>query len=728
MRIVLDVENTVTYRHVLREKGEEKKLDILPFFGTNKLISVGVKDIDTGVKEYLFFNHKDLTDPLMEVESSQRLQEILDETTLMIGHNIKHDLIWMLSCGFKIKLRNYWDTMVVEYLLAKADLNAPFGLGAIAERFDLPRKKTGLIHSFEEDKLPPPEVFQEYGEGDLDTTHALFEHQSLRLLEKKNRSLAPTVTLMNEFMWVLTKWQYNGIKIDVEALKEVRKEYVAERDALRKKLQKIAQEAMGDTPINLASPDDRSLLLYSRRVTDKKEWKRVFNVGTDDGGKKKRRPRMSNSEFKQNVRNLTEVVKKTRASQCKECQGKGRVFALKKDNTVGKAKRICKSCGGSGVIYTSLSEVAGFKLLPEGVKDVAAAGFETSKGKLAYFAKRATDDKAIEFLNGMQRLNAINVYISTFCDGILNNVTKRNILHTNFNQTITATGRLSSSDPNFQNQPRGNTFPVRRAVISRFAGGLICDADYGQLEFRVAAALSGCEVALQDILAKVDVHARTRDILVKAGKIVDRQGAKSDTFKPLYGGEFGTEAEMEYYKWFAARYPGIAAWQNKCGDEVIAVGYLTLPSGRQYTWKKVYRDAKGRVQPRTQIVNYPVQGFATGDIVPMACVLYDREIEARNLKSLPFLTVHDSITTDVHPDEKDIIPTLKADCLLAVKQEMLRLYNYNFNVPLSVDVKMGENWLDAKEVLTKEHIYDKTVRSDTNVDEFHDDPLDDIGR
>jgi len=723
VRACLDVENS-TKERIVKDK---TKNDILPFHGTNELISVGVQDIDTGQQWYFFFNHNDLKDPEVNKKSTRELQELLDKCSLLVGHNFKHDLIWLLSCGFRVTCKKFWDTQIVEYLLAKGQVGQSFALAALAEKYDLPRKKSDLVDA---GKLYYTDMalVEEYGLGDINTTTHLFKHQELRMYEKKNRSLAASLIMMNELMEVLARWQSNGIKIDRVELANVRAEYVKERDALNIELKALAREVMGDTPFNLNSPDDKSMIIFSRKVVNKKDWKSEFNIGTNDQGKKKRRPRLSQSQFKAKIRNLSEVVHRTRATRCEACHGKGRYHFKRKDGSLSKAVRICKQCSGNGVIYSNTGKVAGFKFTPKTVKDVSAGGFETSHAMLERLAKEAPSPEAKRFVEGTVRLNALNTYISTFCDGILNNITKRNFLHTNFNQTITATGRLSSSDPNFQNQPRGSTFPVRRAVVSRFDGGHVIEADYGQLEFRCAAAMSHDEAALQDILNKVDVHVFTRDTLNAAGLDIDRQGAKTHTFKPLYGGEYGTPAEMTYYQAFKDRYKGVAKWQDECCESVINTKLLEIPSGRQYNWPNAYRDYKGKVQPKTQIVNYPVQGFATGDIVPLACILVDREMQRRNLKSIPFLTVHDSVVVDTHPDELEIIPQLLADCMLAVKKEMLARYNYEFTVPLSVEVKSGINWLDSKEVLTKEHKYDTTVLSESsNDDDFFDDPLDDIG-
>ncbi len=107
-------------------------------------------------------------------------------------------------------------------------------------------------------------------------------------------------------------------------------------------------------------------------------------------------------------------------------------------------------------------------------------------------------------------------------------------------QAVTATGRLSSRDPNFQKQPRGGTFPIRKVIQSRFEGGQIIEVDFAQLEFRTAVFLAQDEQGMADIKNKIDVHKFTADVIG-----VSRQDAKAHTFKPLYGGTTGTDDEKK---------------------------------------------------------------------------------------------------------------------------------------------------------------------------------------
>lgn len=720
MRIVLDVENE---SKTIKRPGKQDKLDLLPFSGRNSLVSVGLKNIDTGEVLYKFFKHNDLQyDPEQIRRDAEEVQSWLDKATLIVGHFVKHDIIWMRASGFNIQRVSFWDTAIAEYTLHRGQ-TAPLDLHTLTEKHNLTRKKSDLTQEYLDKGIGfeamPIALVEEYGRGDLDSTGELFVNQCERLQLPDNAPLVPTIHMMNDFMYVLAKWQANGIKIDPVELNRVRAEYVFEQQGLIKRLEEIARNYMGDTPFSLTSPEDMSVLIYSRRLKGKKAWKSAFNIGTDDRGKSLRRPRMKPHEFSAKVRELTEIEYRTTAAQCTTCSGTGKVSRPLKDGGQSSPRYNCQTCQRVGIVYTPTKRVAGFKFLPQGVKDVSANGFVTDADTIERLSSTASGD-AKEFIDKLSRLHAVNVYISTFCDGILNNVTKDNLLYTNFNQCITSTGRLSSTDPNFQNQPRGKTFPVRRAIVSRFTGGNVAEGDFAQLEFRVAGELSGDKQVLEDILNKVDAHAFTRDTLNAAGLSVDRQDAKPHTFKPLYGGEYGTDAEMAYYRAFKAKFKGVAEWQANAAETVLRRKVFTLPTGRQYCWPRAERKWNGKVDFFTQIVNYPVQGFATADIVPLACILLDLEFERQGIKSVPFLTVHDSIAVDIYPGDEELVPVLLANSMLAVKQELKRRYDYTFTMPLEVEVKMGVNWLDTKVVLKKEQAY---VPPKPKNDNFIDDDL-----
>jgi DNA polymerase I-like protein with 3'-5' exonuclease and polymerase domains len=492
---------------------------------------------------------------------------------------------------------------------------------------------------------------------------------------------------------VLASLERTGIKIDPVELEKIEQEYRDEMNELEKKLQLMAEDAMGDTPINLSSADDRSMLFYSRKVRDKKRWASIFNLGSELRGatrKPKQRTKMTKKLFGMYVRDETKVLYKTVASRCTACMGQGRKKVIKKDGTEGKAVRICKPCGGDGVIYAPTKEVAGFKIIPRDAWDTAAAGFKTDHDTLRERMDELSGD-AREFAESYSRYNALRTYLSTFVEGLKNNRDGNDIVHPDFMQCVTATGRLSSRNPNFQNMPRGSTFAIRRAMVSRFDGGKILEADYGQLEFRVAGFLANDPQVYHDVENKVDVHTVTAEIIG-----CSRQDAKAHTFKPLYGGTTGTPDQQRYYRAFKEKYAGVAAWHEELQRQAVEKGFVTLPSGRQYAFPGTTWTDWGTATNRTAICNYPVQGFATGDLLPIALVYLSKSMKSKKVKSVICNTVHDSIVLDIFPGEEDTCTNLVVEAMMSLPEECRRRYGMEYDMPISVEVKIGSNWLDTE--------------------------------
>ena len=706
--LVVDVENTFTQRN--------DKNDLSPFCKQNFLVSVGLCEISCTNEiqndAYHFFRHNDLDETHDASISYEKTQQQLDKATLIVGHYLKHDLQWLLECGFKIPEDvMFWDTAIGEYVLARG-LKWDFSLDATAKRRKATHKKKDLTREYLRRGIGfeamPIETVDEYGRGDIRSTAEVFITQQTIYQEDRNKPLLPTVEMMNEYLECLTEMERNGVAIDLEALNKVEEEYIKEKAELETNIQKSIYELMGDRPINPASPIQMSEVVYSRRVKDKAAWKRLFNLGTDAAGKKLRRPRMKAADFTKAVRENTVTLKKQKAHQCSVCNGTGKIRKKKKDGTPFAKDNKCSNCDGTGLVYTDLAPFAGLKMSP--LLDtfyVSDGGFSTKKEVLERLASQAIYEgkqDAAKFLQMVIRLNAVDTYLASFVGGIKRGVQDNGILHAHLNQTITSTGRLSSSDPNMQNQPRAKTFPVKKAFVSRFDGGMVLEADYAQLEFRAAAELSGCPKARTAILNDVDVHQDTASILTEAGQPTERQEAKPRTFKPLYGGSTGTPAEVHYFKTFLTeRYPGIGEWHSKLQDEAISNKTITLPSKRQYAFPAARRTPWGGAVGKTRIVNYPVQGFATADIVPCAIVRLRKSMKKAKLNSLLILTVHDSVLLDIYPGELEIVRDMVVESLLGVIEELRNRYEYEFTIPLEIELKAGSNWLETELVGVYKH-------------------------
>lgn len=262
-------------------------------------------------------------------------------------------------------------------------------------------------------------------------------------------------------------------------------------------------------------------------------------------------------------------------------------------------------------------------------------------------------------------------------------------LHATFNQCATRTHRLSSSGlvhkVQFQNLNRAFK-PVFKA---RHDGWVVAEADGAQLEFRIAAHLGRDKVALADILGRVDIHSFTASIIG-----CSRQDAKPHTFKPLYGGTSGTDAEREYYAAFAAKYGGIAATQRGWTHEVLNNKKLVTEYGLIHYWPDCKMTQNGYIMHTTSIYNYPVQGFATAEIIPIALICAWHRM--KDWQGFLVNTVHDSIIAELPPEEIDAWHDLAQQCLIRDCYDIIqRLYGISLCVPLGAGVLVDTHWASA---------------------------------
>tara|TARA_X000001388_G_scaffold22543_1_gene15306 strand:- start:2238 stop:3914 length:1677 start_codon:yes stop_codon:yes gene_type:complete len=543
---------------------------------------------------------------------------------------------------------------------------------------------------FQTDEIPLDEL-SEYLHQDLVVTKSLYWKLMEEYDKPEAKSLINVRDITNNVCKTLTRMYMNGFKIDKDALQEVRKDFEEELVGIEKRLQEQVKNLMGDTPINLNSPEQVSQVIYSRILCDKKKWAVAFD--TVDG----------KEEFKQAVKDNSGMMVKTKASVCQTCNGKGKVFKTKKDGQPFAKPTRCPECDTRGYKLTKLRHMAGLGFFPPSKEWVSANGFSTSKGNLENLiniAKTKGMTTAETFLTDLKRQSAVSSYLSAFVEGIGHYTKEDGFLHVTLTQHVTATGRFSGRNPNMQNMPRGGTFPVKKVFVSRWNNGKILEADFAQLEFRVAALLSQDKVAMEEVSTGFDVHSYTAQIISEAGQPTSRQEAKAHTFAPLYGatGYGRTKAEAEYYTHFLDKYKGIAKWHKKLGDEAINLGRIKIPSGRQYAFPDVERRASGTPTHFTMIKNYPVQGFATGDIVPIVLLEIEKRIDSNRLHSLLVNTVHDSVVLDVHPAEEKSVLGIIQEVNNELKRIIEYYYDVDVNVPMLLESKMGDNWLDVKDV------------------------------
>ena len=679
MKVTLDVENTVTKR--------DGKMHLDPFEPENSLTMIGVLT-DQDVERHFPFDHCDVPN---QQHFYEQVQWFLDEATILICHNAAYDLMWLWESGFKYD-GPVFDTMLAEYVLQRG-IKEPLSLEACAERYELDTKKQDTLKEYfakgyTTRDIPYNELC-EYLSADLNATQQLCDKQIRRLHSCDDAGLLNTVVLTNEVAVCLARIYQRGFKVDLSALEEVRTEFEQEKQQLETDLQKHVRKLMGDTPINLNSPEQLSWVIYSRKVKDKQYWGNAID------------PYMDDADFRSLIAGGTDKMYKTVAEQCRDCGGTGYIRKVKKDGTPFARTNKCPRCSGLGYRLTDTSQLAGLKFKPPSSKWASANGFSTSKQNLEILesaAKQRGMTDAVDFLYKVRRLSAVDTYLSSFVEGIQTYTKQDGKLHVRLLQHRTATGRFSGADPNMQNMPRGGTFPVKRVFVSRFAGGKIMEADFAQLEFRTAAFLSQDGVAIEEVSTGFDVHSYTAKVISDAGQPTSRQDAKAHTFAPLYGATgFGrTTAEAEYYTHFTDKYKGVAEWHSRLAKEAINTRKITTPSGREFSFPDVVRKVTGRVSHFTQIKNYPVQSFATADIVPIALLHIDKLLQG--MKSCIVNTVHDSIVIDIHPDEESRVVDVIKDTNTALPYFITQRWGVEFNVPLLLEAKIGPNWLDTKDV------------------------------
>ena len=296
----------------------------------------------------------------------------------------------------------------------------------------------------------------------------------------------------------------SGIRVDRSALEEVRVEFEQEKAEIEDRLQKKIRKLMGDTPINLNSPEQMSQVVFSLRMNNKKEWADLFEfTSTVD-------------EYKDAVRANSTPVYRTKAFTCPTCEGQGKTFKTKKDGTKYARPNKCTDCNTRGFQLTETKQIAGLRFTAPNKGWISANGFSTGKDNLEVLAATARSNNMAEaesFLIDQRRLSAISSYLSSFVEGISNYTKHDGFLHVSLTQHITATGRFSGRNPNMQNMPRGGTFPVKKVFVSRWENGKIMEADFAQLEFRTAAFLAQDETAIQEINTGFDVHSYTSQVI-----------------------------------------------------------------------------------------------------------------------------------------------------------------------------------------------------------------------
>ena len=304
-------------------------------------------------------------------------------------------------------------------------------------------------------------------------------------------------------------------------------------------------------------------------------------------------------------------------------------------------------------------------------------------------------------INNVLEYRMLSKIKGTYITGMMEFIKDDNKIHTIYNQTLTRTGRLSSSDPNLQNIPIRYEYGrlIRKAFIAP-KGHELLSSDYSQIELRIFAHMSEVSSLIDAFKSGMDIHTRTAMEIFKVEKDEVssdmRRKAKAVNFGILYGmSSFGLseglDIDVSEAKEFIAKYfdafPGVKVYMDNVVKEAYEAGYVkTIMNRKRVIDELNNKNYMIRQQGERMALNTPIQG-SSADIIKKAMIDIYNEFKKRNLKSKMIIQVHDELIFEVSNDERDIvleiITNLMENC-------------YELSVPLKVDTNFGRNWYQAK--------------------------------
>lgn len=310
-----------------------------------------------------------------------------------------------------------------------------------------------------------------------------------------------------------------------------------------------------------------------------------------------------------------------------------------------------------------------------------------------------------EFVKDILAYRQLTKLNSTYIEGILKLVDgETSKVHTTFNQTITATGRLSSTEPNLQNIPikteEGKR--IRKAFIPSVSGNVLVAADYSQIELRILAHMSKDPVLVESFQNGEDIHRRTASevfgVPMEAVTKEMRRNAKAVNFGIIYGQtEFGLSKELgisrgeakEYIENYFKRYSGVKRWIDEAVQDAKVTGISTTMMGRKRYIKDINsKNFNLRSFAERTAVNSPIQGTAA-DVIKVAMLRVQENLKASKLSAKMLLQVHDELILEVPPQEIAKVIVILKECM----ENAVKL-----DVPLKIDVNVGFDWYDMERV------------------------------
>ena len=292
---------------------------------------------------------------------------------------------------------------------------------------------------------------------------------------------------------------------------------------------------------------------------------------------------------------------------------------------------------------------------------------------------------------------------STYVDGLMDIIDNETLnIHSSFNQTITSTGRISSSEPNLQNIPVRMEMGrrIRRVFVPRNPDNYLVDADYSQIELRVLAHISGDENLINAFNKDQDIHTQTAsqvfDVAIEDVTPAMRNSAKAVNFGIVYGiSDFGLSRDLnipryeakQYIDNYKMKYFGVNKYMEDIKKEAAKLGYVTTIFGRKRYIEEIRsRNFNLRALGERLALNTPIQGTAA-DIIKIAMINVHKRLEENNMESKLILQVHDELIVEATEKELEEVKIILAE-------EMTRAAS--LKVELKVDITHGKSWYETK--------------------------------
>lgn len=499
---------------------------------------------------------------VFSVQSSKFIEIFSDENKTVIGHNVKSLITFLAKHGIELK-NKLWDVMIAHYLI-EPELN----------------------HSLDY-------LADIYTTNNGDAIWQLYDKFKSLLIENNLENLFYNIEM--PLVRVLSRMESNGVKIDIEGLKQISDEQAKEIKEIESKIYEIA-----GTTFNIGSPKQLGEILFDR-------------LG------------------------IKAPAKKTKTGQ-----------------------------------YPTGEEI---------------------------LQKIIDESPIVQLILDYRSLTKLK---STYVDALPSLVNKDDgLIHTSFNQAVTATGRLSSNNPNLQNIPvrtdKGRE--IRKAFVPRDDNHILLAADYSQIELRIIAHLSGDQAMQNAFREGLDVHAdtasRVYNVAIEDVTPEMRRNAKAVNFGIIYGmSAFGLAERLkisrseasQIIKNYFKEYVGIQNYIDSQVNFAKDNGFVETMLGR----RRYLRDINSgnsvvRNFAERNAINAPIQG-SSADMIKIAMIEIDKEMTARDMKSKMILQVHDELVFDVCKEELEMIQEI-------VRDKMLNALP--LSIPIEVNLNTGENWLEA---------------------------------